>query len=635
MNPGRKVLALALLFIALVLVNYLASSLPVRLDATAEQIYTLSPGTRALLGKIEEPITLDYYFSKSISGIPIGYKNYAERVREMLRQYAKAARGKLILNVIDPGPDTPEEERATAAGIEPQQLPSGEQIQFGLVATQADQQKAITALNPEREQFLEYDLSQLIYGVEQFDKKKLGLITSLPIQAAQPDMQMMMMRQQPAPGQFVATEWERTFDLVPVQADATTLPSGLDALAVIHPENLSPKLQFAIDQFLLGGKPVFLAVDPSSQYFKRQGGQQAMMMGGPPQNVSSDLPALLGAYGVAYDPQKVVGDLDNAAQVRADGGNVVRYPVWLNLAHESFNAQSLPTAQLNSALFVEPGSIAAKAGSGLTFTPLIESSADSGDVPAMALQFAQPDAVARQVKPEGKKTIAALVTGKFKTAFPNGAPKEETPPADAEKKDGAAPAPAKDEAPSAPGLQESKTTSTLLVVADTDWLFDDYSVRKINFFGQVAADPLNDNLAFAANSLEFLSGSQDLISIRGKGSSLRPFKVVQAMEVEANKKYQEKLTELDARLGQVQTRLTELQGKKNEGGKLVVSADVAKAIEDIQKQQATMRGERRDIRRALREDINALGNRLLVINLLASPLLVCGFGLWFSRHRRK
>jgi ABC-type uncharacterized transport system involved in gliding motility auxiliary subunit len=635
MTSGRKALALALLFVALVLVNYLASSLPFRFDATAEQIYTLSPGTRALLGKIEEPITLDYYFSKSISGIPIGYKNYAERVREMLRQYAKAARGKLILNVIDPGPDTPEEERATAAGIEPQQLPSGEQIQFGLVATQADQQKAITALNPQREQFLEYDLSQLIYSVEQFDKKKLGLITSLPIQAAQPDMQMMMMRQQPAPGQFVASEWERTFELVPVQADAAALPSGLDALAVIHPENLSPKLQYAIDQFLLGGKPVFLAVDPSSQYFKRQGGQQAMMMGGPPQNVSSDLPALLGAYGLAYDPQKVVGDLENAAQVRADGGNVVRYPVWLNLGRESFNAKSLPTAQLSSALFVEAGSIAPKAGSGLTFTPLVETSAESGDVPAMALQFAQPDAVARQVKPEGKKAIAALVTGKFKTAFPHGAPKDDAPVADADKKDGAAPAPAKDEASATPGLQKSKTSSTLIVVADTDWLFDDYSVRKINVFGQVAADPLNDNLAFAANSLEFLSGSQDLISIRGKGSSLRPFKVVQAMEVEANKKYQQKLTELDTQLGQIQSRLGELQGKKNEGGRLVVSGDVAKAIEDIQKQQATMRGERRDIRRALREDIDALGNRLLVVNLLATPLLVCGFGIWFSRHRRK
>ena len=632
MKPGSKVIAIALLFIGLVFINYLASSLPVRFDATAEQIYTLSPGTKALLAKVEEPITLDFYFSKSATGLPISYKNYAARVQEMLRQYVRASRGRLNLNVVDPQPDTPEEERASVAGLQSQQLPSGDQIQFGLVATQADQQKIIAAFDPQREQFLEYDLSQLIYSVEQFDKKKLGLITSLPLQAAQPDMQMMMQQQAPPPGQFVASEWGRTFQIIPVEASATELPPGLDALAVIHPENLSTKLQFAIDQFLLGGKPVFLAVDPSSQYFKHLGGQQAMMMGGPPANVSSDLPVLLSAYGINYDPQKVVGDLENAAQVQTGAGGIVSYPVWLNLQHENFNAQSLPTSQLNSALFVEPGSIAQKPGSGLSFTPLIESSAQAGDVPAMSLQFAQPDAVARQITPSGKKIIAALVTGKFKSAFPDGPPKDDAA-ADAAKDTKPDTKPEEPKLP--PSLKESTGTSTLLVVADTDWLLDDYSVRKINLFGQVAAEPLNDNLAFAANSLEFLSGSQDLISIRGKGSSLRPFKVVQAMQVEANKKYQEKLTALDARLNEVQSRLSELQGKKTEGNRLVASPEVAKAIEDFQKQQADMRGERRDIRRALREGIDALGNRLLAVNLLATPLLVCGFGLWFYRNRRK
>src|SRR3954471_9631937 len=187
MKPGSKALAIVLLFVGLVLVNYLASSLPVRVDATAERIYTLSPGTKALLGKIEEPVTLDFYFSKSATGLPIAYKNYAARVEEMLRQYARASRGKLTLNVIDPRPDTPEEERASAAGIQPQLIQTtGEQIQFGLVATQADQQKNLGALNPQREQFLEYDLSQLVYSVQQIDKKKLGLLTSLPLQGTSP-----------------------------------------------------------------------------------------------------------------------------------------------------------------------------------------------------------------------------------------------------------------------------------------------------------------------------------------------------------------------------------------------------------------------------------------------------------------
>jgi ABC-type uncharacterized transport system involved in gliding motility auxiliary subunit len=629
MKLGSKALVIVLLFVGLVLVNYLASSLPVRVDVTAEKIYTLSPGTKALLSKVEEPITLDFYFTRSVAGVPIRYKNYAARVEEMLRQYARAAHGKITVNVIDPKPDTPEEERATAAGLQPQMLPSGEQLQIGLVAIQADQQKVVDNFNPDREQFLEYDLSQLIYTVQQIDKKKLGLLTSLPLQGGQPDMQMMMMRQQPPPGQYVTSEWERTFQIVTVDANATELPAGLDALAVIHPENVSGKLQFAIDQFLLGGKPVFLAVDPSSQYFKRQGGQMAMM-GGPQPNVSSDLPALLNAYGVTYDSSKVVGDLDNAAQVQAGRGNVVSYPIWLNLQKGSFSPTAMPTAQLTNTLFVEAGSLSPKAGSTATFTPLIETSAQSSALPAAALQMAQPEEIGRQIKPDGKKTIAALVTGKFKTAFPSGAPADEKP-VDAEKKD--EPKPAK--APAAAALQESKTSSTLMIVADTDWLFDDYSVRKMNFLGQTAAEPINDNLSFALNSLEFLGGSQDLISIRGKGSSQRPFDVVRAMEVEANRKYQEKLTGLEARLSDVQNKLTELQGKKGEGSRLVASPEVAKAIEDFQKQQASLRGERRQIRLALRENIEALENRLLLLNLLASPILVGVFGLWFAKNRRK
>src|SRR5690606_32374249 len=145
-------------------------------------IYTLSDGTRSLLGKIEEPVALDLYFSRQVGGLPIAYKNYADRVEEMLRQYARASRGKVVLNFIRPEADTPEEEQATLAGLQPQVIPTTrEQFFFGVVASQADQQKAIPALNPNREQFLEYDLSQLIYSVQQFDKRRLGLLTTVPL----------------------------------------------------------------------------------------------------------------------------------------------------------------------------------------------------------------------------------------------------------------------------------------------------------------------------------------------------------------------------------------------------------------------------------------------------------------------
>jgi ABC-type uncharacterized transport system involved in gliding motility auxiliary subunit len=615
MTKGNKIIATVLLFVGLVLANYLASTVPVRYDATAEKIYTLSPGTKSLLAKITEPTTLDLYFSSNASGQFVEYKNYAERVREMLRQYVRASHGKIRLNMIDPEPDTPEEEKATAAGVQPQTMPGGTQFYFGLVATQADQQKVIAALSPQREQFLEYDISELIYGVGQTDKKKLGLITSLPLQGS-PGMPMM--GQQGTEGQFVTGEWEDTYQIVPVDSTATQLPEGLDVLAIVHPENLTLALQFSIDQFLLEGKPVFLAVDPSSLYFKRQGGQAAMF-GGPQPNVSSDLPILLGGWGIAFDVNKVVGDLDNAEEVELPDQSHLRYPVWISLGQDAFNTKALPTAQLQSALFIEAGSVALKPGTDLTFTPLVQTSARSGDIPSAEMQMAQPEDIARQVTPTGTHTIAALVTGKFKSAFPGGAPKE----ADAKAAPKGAPA----------SLKESKGTSLLIIVADTDWLFDDYSVRKFNYMGQTAAEPFNDNLAFAANSLDFLAGSRDLISIRGKGNSVRPFTVVKQMEAAAAEKYKEKLTALEARINEVQGKLAELQGKKAEGGKLLASPEATRAIEDFQKQAAEMRGERRQIRLSLREGIDALENRLLIVNLLGTPLLVCIFGLWYYKRR--
>lgn len=625
MKTGSKALIIVLLFAGLVLVNYIASQLPLRGDATAGRIYTLSSGTKSLLGKIDEPIVIDYYFSKDAAGLRVADKNYAERVQEMLRQYVRASHGKLSLNIINPRPDTPEEERAGTAGLQPHAAPmTGEPIYFGLVATQADQQKVIPTLSPQRESFLEYDLSQLVYSVQQITRKKLGLITSIPLRA-QPYNPMMMMNRPPEPGQIIAGEWERSFEIVPVEASATELPAGLDALAIVHPQGVSSKLQYAIDQFLLGGKPVFLAVDPSSQYFKRQGGQAAMYGNTP--NLSSDLPVLLKAYGVTYESQQVTGDLAKATQVQTGQGTVARLPVWLSLTKEDLSTDAQPVAQLESLLFVESGSFRINAPAGVTATPLVQTSDQTGDIMATTLQMMAPDQIARQILPSGKRTLAALLTGKFKTAFPDGAPKDEA------KKSDEAPFP-----PAPPvadnSLKESTGTSTLFLVADTDWLLDDYSVRRMNFLGSQAVEPLNDNLAFGSNALEFLAGSEDLISIRGKGNALRPFTVVAKMQVDAQKKYQEQLTALEAQISEVQAKLAELQGKRTDGGRLIATPEMQKTIDDFRKQEAAMNGKRREIRRALREDIDALENRLLLINLFATPLLIGCFGLWFYRARR-
>lgn len=626
MKSGTKFISVALLFAGLVLINYLASSLPARLDLTAQKIYTLSPGTKAMLGKIETPIQLDFYFSRSSTMLSIGLKNYAERVQEMLSQYVRSAHGKITLNIIDPKPDTAREENATGAGVAAQtSRATGAQYYFGLVAIQADHQKVIPAFVIDREQFLEYDLSQLIYQVQLVNRRKLGLISGVPLQ---PAMNYMAMQSGQMPqSQMVISEWQKTFHIIPVEPSAESLPADLDVLAIVDPENLSKKLQFAIDQFLLSGKPVFIAVDPSSRYFRAQAqNNQMSMMGGPPPDISSDLPVLFKGWGINYDPQSVVCDPLEAMPVGGiTPGSVVRYPIWLNVTKDEMNSTALPTSQLESILLVEAGSISLKKGSALTLTPLLESSAESGTVTSMAASMTPPGQLGLNIAPTGKKVLAALIQGTFTSAFPDGL-------AAAPAKPGAV---AKVAAKTPPSLKVSATKSTLFLIADTDWLFDEFSVRKLDFLGTNAAEPINDNLDFASNTMDFLSGSQDLISIRGKGISVRPFTVVDNMEIKAQQQNQEQLSQLEDKLRKVESQLSDLEGKKSDGGRLVATPEITKAIEDFRHQQAQLRASRREIRKTLREGINALENRLLLLNLFSTPFLVGILGIWFYYRRRK
>ena len=626
-QSGRKTLSVVLLFAALVLVNYVTSAFAGRLELTAEGSFTLSPGTRSLLKKVEEPVTLQFYFSRSSRNLPVRFKNYATRVEELLRQYARAAGGKVKLTVVDPKPDSKEEEAATKSGVTGQPLGDGTSIYFGVVAQQADLEKAIAFFSPQRESFLEYDISQLLYTVQQFNKPKLGLLTALPLRA--PAFSMPGMPQQP--GQVVAEEWARTYEIVEVQPSATDLPAGLDALAVVQPQNLPEKLLFAIDQFVLSGKPVFVAVDPSSRASRSQSRQMSMM--GQQPNVSSDLPRLLAAWGVSFNPQMVVGDLDLASTVQTQQGTS-SFPTWLTLRKENLNRQFVPASDVKAMILADAGSFTIAKTDGIEATTVIETSTRSGNVNAFLLQFGEQADLSRQVKPDGKKKVlAVLLHGTFKTAFPEGAPKDAPKPT-APKPDASAVALAKAETASAPALTVSAKPGSVFLIADTDWLFDDYSLDPRYRRAGILV-PINDNLAFATNVLDYLGGSNDLISIRGKGTALRPFEVFHKMEVAAQAQYQERLETLETRLQEVQRRLSDLLKGQKDTAVLVATPEMQNEIDKFRAEEVQMRSERREIRHALREGIEALQNWLIVFNLLTVPLCVIADGVWFFTRRNR
>jgi ABC-type uncharacterized transport system involved in gliding motility auxiliary subunit len=621
MSRSTKFQAIALLLVAAVAFVIVVARFPGQLDWTEGNYYTLSPESKALVRNLEEPIELTFYFSRSLDALPVTIKNYASLVEDLLEQYVAASNGRLTLSVVDPQPDTEEEEAAIRAGIQRQQVrASGASVFFGLAVTCADQTELIDVFSPQRESFLEYDISQLIYRVQLLEKPVLGIITSLPVFGEQPPP--MMMPGMPPPGQgappwAILSQLEATFEARELSGDE--LPGDLAALALIHPGALSPDLQYAIDQFLLAGKPVFAAVDPSS-FIQRvsQNSQQMMMMGRGPQSASSDLSGLLAAWGIEYAASVVVGDELLGTSVSTGRGEApVRYPYYLTI--RDFAGDSPLTAQLDELWFLEPGSFALAPESGLSLEVLVETSERSGTGDAMMLTFQPPSAAAQAFAPDGeKRVLAGLVTGTFRTAFPEGKPVEASaaPP---EGEEGPPPP-----APVPPEFTEGR--GTLLLLADSDLLTDQMSVQRVNFLGMNAITPLNNNLDFALNALDALAGNEALLGLRGKGELRRGFDRIEEMERVAEEAYQAELEALQEKLSQVQEDLRQLQQSQG-GTQLIASPEVMQSITEYEAQEADLRGELRRLRLELREGIQAEKLRLTLAVVWLIPLLALVLGI--------
>ena len=628
MSRFHALLAAFAILAAALFINLLLSVASFRADFTEDRTFTLSPGSRHIVGKLDEPVTLELFASRSDVKLRPYLESYSRRIETLLREYVASSGGKVKLVITDPRPDTKEEQRAQRHGLGAMRAAQGSAY-LGLTAQQADTVKAIPVLDPSRERFLEYDLSKLIASVSRLERPKLALISSLAISNEVPPGG----EQQPGPADFLMAELGQTFEVVTVNTQATELPKNTAVVALVHAHHLNEKLSYAIDQFLLGGGPVFAAVDPLSRMQKFQQGGMPFMMAPMALGASSD-PALLRGWGVNVDVDAVSGDSASSVAIRSSRGDPVQYPAAFSVGPEGFPNKNSPlTHDLRELAFMEPSSVSLISGAEkrLRLEPLVVLKSPGAGAVSTALANAGPfEKVALSFRPDGReRTLVAVVTGSFTSAFPKGAPAD-APAADGKK-------PAEPKAPAAPHLAESKKAGRLFVVADSDFMLDPFTVRQRQAGGQAAMEAINDNLAFVVSALETLGGSDELVGLRSKGTSIRPFKVVAALEREAQMRYQAKLDQIDKRLEDANSKIAELSrrsGTDNSKG-LIVTPEMQREIEKFQVEAEKLGEERRVIRRGLSEDVNSLGRRLQIINLLAGPALAALFGLGYALARRR
>lgn len=603
-----------------------------RFDLTDHKLYTLSEGTNNILSHLAEPITLRFYLSKKLAtGLP-GIKGYATRVQEMLEEYAQVAGNQIVLQVMDPEPFSEEEDRAVAYGLQGIPLDNAStQFYFGLAGTSStDELEVIPFFQPEREEFLEYDLTKMIHTLANPKKKVLGLISSLPIDGVGA-MSVMQQRGGSQPW-LIVTHIEQMFEIQKIESTASMIPEDVSVLMVVHPKTLGDPTLYAIDQFVLRGGHAMIFVDPLAESDSGGGNPMNPMGGGGPRN--SDLPKLFEAWGLEMVKGKVLGDLPLAKKVqiqRQARMQVVDYPVWVDFRQEHFSQDDIVTAQVPSITVASAGILQKKGDVETELIPLIQSDEAAMKIDASRLSF-MPDigSILSSYKPEGEKMMVAVrVTGKVKTAFPGGQPKE---PA---KDGGANPAASieSDETPSQPHVSESKDPINVIVVADTDILQDKFWAQVQNFFGQQIGIPTAGNGTFVTNALDNLTGSNDLISVRSRAGYSRPFTLLRALQQDAEQQFRQKEQALQERLKATEGKLQELQSQKSEGNTMIMSAEQQKAMATFRQDLVQVRKELRTVQHELGKNIESVESWVKFINIGLVPIIIGMVGVWMSSSR--
>ena len=607
------VIAMLLILVAF---NLIAAQFKQRVDLTAERAYTLSPGTRAILAKLDTPVQVRFYCTRNVSTMPVVLTTYAQRVEDLLDEYRQASKGKIEIQRLNPEPDSDAEDSARLDGVEGQPLRSGERIYLGLSVSMLDQKQTIPFFAPDRERLLEYDISRAIARVMATEKPSVGVMSSLPVMG---QINPMMQRQQRGQRAWaLIDELKRDFTIKQVEMTADKIPDDIKLMLVIHPKAISDATQFALDQFVLRGGKLVAFLDPMCA-LDRPPMQTGMM----PQPSASNLEKLFQAWGLVFDTSKVVADMEHVAPLQ-EGPN----PAVLALNEIAVNKDDVVTAEADNLVMAFAGAFVGTPKDGITETVLIKSSKRSQLVEAMMAQMMGAQ-IARDFAAGGVEyPLAVRLNGKFKTAFPEGKPKPSPTPGNPEKPE---------EKSTEPSLKESSQPTTIVLVGDADMIQDPLAIRELGTLtGQRLIIPSNSNLSFAQSIVEQLAGDSNLISVRSRASRERPFTVVQKLQADAEANYQNKIRELEDSLAETQRKMNELQRSKGEDGqRFILSPEQQQELVNFRKTEANVKGQLKDMRRELRASIDSLENRIKWLNIAGMPAVVILAGFAFSMTRRK
>lgn len=604
--PAASLILLAVLFATLTALSAKLFS-GARLDLTQDQLYTLSQGTRNILAGLEEPVKLYRFFSEEPSRELPQIRSYAKRVDELLDEMVDRSNGKLSVQRIDPVAFSEEEDQAARFGLQAVPIAaSGITLYLGIAGTNTlDDVQTMPFLQPQKEQFLEYDLAKMIASLGKPEKKTIGVLSSLSMQGGfDPAAQRM------TDPWVIHEQLSQLFSLQDIDPQAGTLPQDLDLLVLIHPRDLPEEMLYRIDQFVLGGGRLVAFMDPVAESDQGQPGDPMAQM---QRGSSSTLGNLLTAWGVEFDTNRVLGDLQFGV-----GTGQNRHIGILSVPPEGLNADDIISADLEVVNFSSVGWLQAAENATTKFEVLVHSSENAAPLDASRMRFlSNPNDLLKDIKPSGESyALAARITGAANSAF------EQAP-------EGIAADTAATHLNSA-----GEQGINIVLYADTDLLTDRLWVQKQPFLGQVIVNSFADNGNIVVNSVDNLLGDVDLISIRTRASSSRPFERVDALQLAAEQSYRTTEERLQMELAETEARLTELQSARGEEDLQVLTPEQQEEVQRFMDRKLEIRKDLRQVQHDLQRDIDQLGTQLKLVNIAVVPAVVILFAIFFGWRRR-
>jgi len=620
---------LIVIAVGLVLSVAIIAMLPsLRIDLTEDNLYSLSEGTRSIVSNLGEPLELNFFYSESATEDIPQIRSYGTRVQELLREIVLASNGRLTLNIIDPEPFSEDEDLATQYGI--QAVPvtqGGRQIYFGLVVTTGNSTnnplglpivETLPLIRPDQEQFLEYEFMKMITKAANPDLQVIGLITELDIDGGfDPSVG------QATPAWMIMDIIRQLYEVSRIDITGDSIDEDIDILMIVHPQSLSEQLRYAIDQHVLRGGKAIVFIDPNADTLVMRSPQGALI----PAGMSSDLPDLLNAWGVEYDPSKVLADNELAMRVTMGaGGRPVPHLGMIGVQRANMAESDIITNRLETVYLASSGAISQALGASTRFEPLLQSSVDSMLMEGALLENVTDPSILFDefVATEESYVVAARISGMIESAFPDGRPAvivEEILENDVET--GAAEtAEVIEEEAETPHIISSNGEVNLLVFADTDLLSDRMWVQVAQFLGQRIPQPFANNGDMVFNGIDNLSGGAELASIRSRGRYSRPFTRVVNLQRTADDRLRSEEAELLEGLSETEASLAELN--QAEDGQPIgqISPEIQAEVDRFNAELLDTRRRLRDVQYQLTEDIERLGSNLKAINTALIPALL-------------